>query len=58
MVSVASALPSVGMMNLFFAVLVAFVSRECLENTYIHFSNTTFLIGTVFINLGNCIWGI
>ena len=44
-----------GIMNMSFAILVAFESKG-LEKTYIHFSNNTFPIGTVIINLGNYIW--
>ena len=46
-----------GIMNMSFAILVAFESKG-LEKTYIHFSNNTFPIGTVIINLGNYIWRI
>ena len=46
-----------GIMNMSFAILVAFESKG-LEETYIHFSNNTFPIGTVIINLGNYIWRI
>ena len=47
---------SVGIMNICLTILVVFESRE-FRKSYIHFSNNFFPIGTVFINLGNHIWG-
>ena len=44
-------------MNMSFAILVVFESRG-LEKTYIYFSNNTFPIDAVIINLGNYIWQI
>ena len=48
----------VEIMNISYAILIVFESRGFRKKNYIGFSNNTFTIDTVIINLGNYIWGI